>query len=218
MLPGLHTDAATEPMGWRIANFLAIAAPYLLAAVLFAVLYLQKTAPPAHAAIAASPSSSNETESASAPAAATASMPAATRSAAPEAAKSAPATVPAATAAEKVATPAAAPSATKEESLPNGPVAVEPEVAATMKLPGDMLTYPAAARAAHIQGMVVLAATIGADGGVQSVQPLTGPALLEAGALEAVRSWRYRPWLVQGRPVPFTTQIIINFEIGAAPQ
>lgn len=87
-----------------------------------------------------------------------------------------------------------------------------------MQLPGDTVAYPPAAQAAHIQGKIILAATIGADGSVQSVQPVSGPALLEIGALAAIRSWRYRPWLVQGHPVPFSTQIIINFEIGGTPQ
>jgi protein TonB len=87
-----------------------------------------------------------------------------------------------------------------------------------MRLPGDTTAYPAAARSAQIQGVVVLAAAIGADGAVQSVEPVSGPALLEVAALNAVRAWRYRPWLVEGNAVPFTTQVIIHFEIDAPPQ
>lgn len=214
MLPGPRAaalaDTAVDPLGWRIANFLAIAAPYLLAAVLFAVLYMQPTTPPAHAVGA--PSSAGDAAQPVEPAAASASAPVATRSAEPEPVKSA---------ASTAATPAkntAAPAIQKEEPAPTGPVSVQPDVAETMKLPGDAVAYPAAAMAAHIQGVVVLAVGVGADGNVQTVEPVSGPALLEVGALGAVRSWRYRPWLVQGHAVPFTTQVTISFEIGTSPQ
>lgn len=203
-------------MGWRVANFLAIAAPYLLAAVFFTVLFLQPTTPPAHAAFAPplNPASDNGSSAGTPVPAAPAhsAPPVPSQSAAP------PSSTQAEAPAKSAGLPAAAPAALKEEPLPTGPVSVDPDVAETMKLPSDTLDYPAAAKIAHIQGVVVLAATIGADGGVQSVQPISGPALLEAGALGAVRSWRYRPWLVQGKPVSFTTQITINFEIGGTPQ
>jgi protein TonB len=77
----------------------------------------------------------------------------------------------------------------------------------------DPLAYPAAARGAHVQGVVVLTAVIGADGAVQSVEPVSGPALLEVAALNAVRTWRYRPYLVYGRRVAFTTQVVIDFKL-----
>ncbi|MFZ0630368.1 MAG: energy transducer TonB, partial [Acidobacteriaceae bacterium] len=112
--------------------------------------------------------------------------------------------------------PASASSKGKDEPLPAQPVPVEPAIARTMQLPDDTISSTDA-RAARIEGTVVLAATIGADGAVQSVEPVSGPALLEVGALNSVRSWHYRPWLSEGRPVPFTTQIIIDFKLDTGP-
>jgi len=226
MLPGLRTDSAADPFGWRVANYLAIAAPYLLAAVLFAVLYLQPTEPAAQTAPARAPNPASDGVAPAEPVASAAAAPVAAPSTVPMPAKSAappvPAAPPARSAAKPGATaaasPATAPAAAAQEALPAAPVPVEPDVAETMKLPGDTVGYPPAAQAAHIQGVVVLAATIGRDGSVQTVEAVSGPALLEVGAIGAVRSWRYRPWLVQGRAVPFSTHIIINFEIGGAPQ
>jgi protein TonB len=87
-----------------------------------------------------------------------------------------------------------------------------------MKLSGDPPDYPAVASHAQIQGTVVLAATIGPDGAVQSLEPVSGPALLEAAFIGAARSWRYRPYLIYGHPVAFQTQISITFRLNAPPQ
>lgn len=87
-----------------------------------------------------------------------------------------------------------------------------------MKLSGEEPAYPDAARGAHIQGVVVLDATIGPSGAVRSVQAVSGPALLEIAALNAARTWRYRPYLVYGKPVAFQTQIILDFRISSGAQ
>jgi protein TonB len=88
-----------------------------------------------------------------------------------------------------------------------------------MKLSTDAApAYPPAASDAHIVGTVVVSATVGADGAVQSAQPVSGPALLEMAVLNAVRSWRYRPYLIYGKPVAFNTQVIIEFKPAAPPQ
>ncbi len=88
-----------------------------------------------------------------------------------------------------------------------------------MKLSSDLPpAYPPAARDAHIEGVVVVSATIGADGAVQSVQPVSGPALLAIATLNTVRTWRYQPYLSYGKPVAFKTQIVIEFKLDAPPQ
>ncbi len=71
--------------------------------------------------------------------------------------------------------------------------------------------YPAIARLAHIQGAVVLHAIIGKEGKIENLQAVSGPPLLIRAALDAVRQWRYRPYLLNGDPVEVETQVTVNF-------
>jgi protein TonB len=73
--------------------------------------------------------------------------------------------------------------------------------------------YPPLARQARIQGVVVLLAVIGKDGSVQDVHVKSGSPLLAQAAMEAVKQWRYRPYLLNGQPVEVDTQININFTL-----
>lgn len=224
-------DSASDPLGWRVANGLAIAAPYLLAAVLFGVLYLQPSSPaPAQAAVsaplapaadlAASPGSA--APHAPRPAPVSASLASAPVPSQPKnaAIASGPASTPtpAKSAAPAASGPATSATSSKDEPLPTQPVPVDPVIAGTMKLSGDAPGYPSAARSAGVQGVVVLSAIVGPDGTVQSVEPVSGPALLQVATLSAVRSWHYRPYLIYGKPVAFQTQVIINFKLDAPPQ
>ena len=73
--------------------------------------------------------------------------------------------------------------------------------------------YPPEAGRARIEGTVVLWAVIGKDGTVKDVRVERGlPALVQA-AIEAVRQWRYRPYLLNGEPVEVDSQITINFTL-----
>jgi periplasmic protein TonB len=56
--------------------------------------------------------------------------------------------------------------------------------------------YPAIAKAAHIQGIVVLQATISKSGSIQNLRVISGPPMLLQAAMDAVRSWRYKPYLI----------------------
>ncbi len=71
--------------------------------------------------------------------------------------------------------------------------------------------YPALARSARIQGPVELHAIIGRDGMVENLRVLSGHPMLVAAAVEAVRQWRYRPYILNGEPVEVETQITVNF-------
>jgi TonB family protein len=71
--------------------------------------------------------------------------------------------------------------------------------------------YPEAARRANIQGIVVLDAIIAADGTVVHLQPISGPEGLTSAAMDAVRWWRFRPYRVQGEPMPVETSLAIEF-------
>jgi len=72
--------------------------------------------------------------------------------------------------------------------------------------------YPPVARLARIQGSVVLHAIIGKDGTVQQLQVVSGNPLLAAPALNAVKNWRYRPYLVDGQAVEVETTVTVNFK------
>jgi protein TonB len=60
----------------------------------------------------------------------------------------------------------------------------------------------------------VLSAVIGTDGSVEDLQVIGGPELLQQAAVDAVRSWRYRPYLLNGQPVEVKTQINVIFTLG----
>jgi peptidyl-prolyl cis-trans isomerase A (cyclophilin A) len=73
--------------------------------------------------------------------------------------------------------------------------------------------YPIDAKKAHVEGTVVLGAIIGTDGTVKELHIVQGPDLLRQAALDAVREWRYRPYLLNGQPVEVRTQINVIFTL-----
>ncbi len=77
-------------------------------------------------------------------------------------------------------------------------------------------TYPPEAGRARIEGAVVLLAVIGKDGSVQDVRVESGLPLLAQAAIDAVKQWRYRPYLVNGEPVEVDSRITINFTLSGA--
>jgi protein TonB len=74
--------------------------------------------------------------------------------------------------------------------------------------------YPAIAKTAHIQGIVVLQATISKSGSIQNLRVISGPPMLQPAAMDAVRSWRYKPYLLNGEPVEVETTINVVFNLG----
>lgn len=74
--------------------------------------------------------------------------------------------------------------------------------------------YPQLAMIARIQGMVELQAIIGKDGTIQNLEVLSGHPLLVRAALDAVRTWRYQPTLLNSEPVEVLTEIDVNFKLG----
>jgi len=76
--------------------------------------------------------------------------------------------------------------------------------------------YPLLAQQMKVQGSVVLQALIGVDGAVQNLRVLSGPAILASAAQQAVRQWRFRPYLQNGQPVETKATITVNFTIRVA--
>lgn len=73
--------------------------------------------------------------------------------------------------------------------------------------------YPALAKTARIQGAVVLSATIAKDGSMEGLHVLSGPPMLVTAAVEAVRQWRYRPYILNDEAIEVETQITVNFTL-----
>jgi len=73
--------------------------------------------------------------------------------------------------------------------------------------------YPRLAMQARIQGTVVLQAVIGKDGTVHDLHVISGHPMLAPAAIEAVKQWKYRPYLLNNEPVEVDTQINVNFTL-----
>jgi len=93
-------------------------------------------------------------------------------------------------------------------------VRVSQGVTQGMKVHDVTPQYPQMAKIARVQGPVVLAAVIGKDGTIQGLRVVSSASpLLNQAALEAVKQWRYRPYILNGEPVEVDTTITVNFTL-----
>jgi periplasmic protein TonB len=74
-------------------------------------------------------------------------------------------------------------------------------------------TYPLLGEHTRVQGSVVLQAVIGADGAIEGLRVLSVPAILATAAQQAVRQWRFKPYLQNGQAVETKARITVNFSI-----
>lgn len=77
--------------------------------------------------------------------------------------------------------------------------------------------YPAQARLNHIEGQVVLQATISRSGSIETLHAIKGPASLRGAAIDAVRHWRYRPYSADGQAVKVATTVYVDFTLRPPP-
>jgi protein TonB len=96
---------------------------------------------------------------------------------------------------------------------PSGPIHISSGVAQGQLLAPIRPVYSAIAIAAHIQGTVVVAATISTAGNIENIHVLSGPAILVNSAVDAIRQARYRPYLLNGEPVEVETTISVVFRL-----
>jgi protein TonB len=73
--------------------------------------------------------------------------------------------------------------------------------------------YPALARQARVQGIVVLRAMISREGKIENLQVVSGHPMLVKSAMDAVLQWRYRPYYLNNEPVEVETQVTVNFTL-----
>ena len=102
------------------------------------------------------------------------------------------------------------------------PIVVHPEPAAIrvaarieegMILSRTIPPYPIIARTMGVQGTVVLAATISKAGTIENLRVMSGPVVLQRAALDAVGTWRYKPYMLDGQPVEVETSVEVVFRI-----
>jgi protein TonB len=104
------------------------------------------------------------------------------------------------------------------------PRVVHPAVTAPMRVSGTVVegllihktmpVYPPIGVAMRAEGTVVLTATISKTGTIENLRAASGPAILQQAALDAVRTWRYRPYLLNGQPVEVETTVNVTFTLG----
>jgi protein TonB len=95
-----------------------------------------------------------------------------------------------------------------------GPVKVSSGTVAGMIISKPEPVYPAIAKAAHVQGAVILHAIISKDGTIENLSVISGNGMLVNAARDAVSRWRYKPYLLNGEPVEVETSITVNFTFG----
>jgi periplasmic protein TonB len=75
--------------------------------------------------------------------------------------------------------------------------------------------YPPLAKQARIQGTVVLNAIISKQGAIQNLKVISGSPMLVPAAIQAVRQWRYKPYVLNGNPVEVETSVTVNFNLSS---
>ena len=108
--------------------------------------------------------------------------------------------------------------ATIAQQLPAIPAEMDARVTAAIS-PGTPLvqtrkvdpTYPTEAKAARLQGAVVLKAKINKEGKIASLHIVSGPEMLKKEAYNAIKQWEYQPYEVNGKPTELETTFVVSF-------
>ena len=96
----------------------------------------------------------------------------------------------------------------------HSPIHVDSQVIARHKLSGSSPSYPQFSKQNREQGVVILGATINEEGQIQDAQLLEAPSpALGSASLQAVRTWRYEPYLLNGSPVKVQTTVSVIFRL-----
>jgi len=103
---------------------------------------------------------------------------------------------------------------TSVKAAPPKKVTISAGVSQGMLLQKTVPLYPPIAKAARVQGTVVLQATISKTGTIENLTVVSGPAMLQQAAMDAVKQWRYRPYLLNNEPVEVDTTVNVIFTLG----
>src|SRR5277367_2507692 len=94
------------------------------------------------------------------------------------------------------------------------PIHISSGVSAGMLIAPIRPVYPAIAKAAHIEGAVVVEAVISRTGTIESLHVISGPMMLQSAAIDAIRVARYQPYRLNGEATEVQTTITVNFRMG----
>jgi periplasmic protein TonB len=100
------------------------------------------------------------------------------------------------------------------KAAPKGPLTISAGVANGMLIHQTAPVYPQIAKAARVSGTVELQATISKAGAITDLHVVSGPAMLRQAAVDAVRTWRYKPYKLNSEPTDVETTINVNFTLG----
>jgi protein TonB len=98
---------------------------------------------------------------------------------------------------------------------PDKPVRVGGQIKAPRKLTNVAPVYPEVAKQARVEGVVILEAVISPEGRVTGVKVLRGSPLLDAAAVQAVKSWVYSPTTLNGVAVPVVMTVTVSFKLSS---
>ena len=99
-------------------------------------------------------------------------------------------------------------------AVAKGPTHVSSGVMAGQIIEKTVPAYPSIAKAAGVQGTVILQAAISKTGTIENLRVMSGPAMLQQAAVDAVKTWRYRPYLLNSEPVEVETTVNVVFTMG----
>ena len=94
-----------------------------------------------------------------------------------------------------------------------GPAHISSGVAVGMLIRKVVPAYPVIGRKMRVEGTVVLQAMISKTGTIENLRVVSGPALLQQAAIDAVKQWQYRPYLLNGEPVEVETTVNVDFKL-----
>jgi protein TonB len=107
----------------------------------------------------------------------------------------------------------AAPTAVPKQATPQR-IRVSSGVTEGMRTHEVKPLYPPLAKQARVQGTVVLSAIISKEGNIEQLKVMSGHPMLIQNALDAVRQWKYKPYVLNGEPVEVDTTISVVFTLG----
>ena len=90
-------------------------------------------------------------------------------------------------------------------------ISVPSSVAAGLLIQKTQPVYPFVAKTGQVSGTIVLAATISKTGNVENLSVVSGPVMLRMSAVGAVRTWRFKPYMLYNQPTAFETTIYVHF-------
>jgi periplasmic protein TonB len=99
------------------------------------------------------------------------------------------------------------------ETKPKGPIPVSTGVMRGLLIRQVVPNYPPIAKAAHLEGTVVLTATISKAGRIENLRVVSGSAMFTQAAMDSVAQWVYRPYLLNGQPVEVETSVSVVFKL-----